>query len=92
MSFSISHLTLEISTFVDFLKQKSCSDNKFECYLRSGLGDPTSAKVLREAATAMQSVFPQYELIRFMKLTRFDKKAQVHFMSYKLTINHYIHC
>ena len=44
---------------------------------RSGLGDPTSAKVLREAATAMQSVFPQSELLRFMKQTRFDKKAQV---------------
>ena len=25
----------------------------------------------------MQSVFPQSELLRFMKQTRFDKKAQV---------------
>ena len=62
---------------------KLCFSFNLNFHLRSGLGDPTSAKVLREAATAMQSVFPQSELIRFMKLTRFDKKVQVHFLYFQ---------
>ena len=32
--------------------------------LRSGLGSPTSGKVLREAAAAVHSVFPPSELAR----------------------------
>ena len=40
----------------------------------------------------MQSVFPQSELLRFMKQTRFDKKAQVRAILsynhlYKIIIN-----
>ena len=45
--------------------------------LRSGLGNPTSAKVLREATAALQSVFPPMSLLKFMQQGRIDKRAQI---------------
>ena len=78
----IRYVTLEYFTYdlifrIDLKSFRISINLYYIFFIRSGLGDPTSAKVLREAATAMTSVFPQSELVRFMKLTRFDKKAQV---------------
>jgi hypothetical protein len=50
--------------------------------LRSGLGNPTSGKVLREAAAAMQSIFPPMSLIKFMQQGRIDKRAQIRELSH----------
>ena len=44
---------------------------------RSGLGNPTSGKVLREASAALQSVFPPISLMKFMQQGRIDKRAQI---------------
>ena len=45
--------------------------------LRSGLGNPTSGKVLREASAGLQSVFPPISLMKFMQQGRIDKRAQI---------------
>ena len=45
--------------------------------LRSGLGNPTSGKVLREASAALQSIFPPMSLLKFMQQGRIDKRAQI---------------
>ncbi|KAK2178046.1 hypothetical protein NP493_564g01015 [Ridgeia piscesae] len=45
--------------------------------LRSGLGSPTDIAVVREATAALQSVFPQTELGRFMSLSKQDKERQL---------------
>ena len=45
--------------------------------LRSGLGNPTSGKVLREASAALQSIFPPMSLFKFMQQGRIDKRAQI---------------
>ena len=44
---------------------------------RSGLGNPTSGSVLREAHAVLQSIFPNSELQRFITKSRLDKRAQV---------------
>ena len=48
-----------------------------KCIFRSGLGNPTSGKVLREASAALQSVFPPISLMKFMQQGRIDKRAQI---------------
>ncbi|XP_074046312.1 cilia- and flagella-associated protein 206 isoform X2 [Macrotis lagotis] len=45
--------------------------------LRSGLGSPTDIKVVREAAAALQSIFPQSELGTFLSLNKKDKERQL---------------
>jgi hypothetical protein len=45
--------------------------------LRSGLGNPTNGKVLREATAGLQSVFPPASLLKFMLQGRIDKLAQI---------------
>ncbi|NWT64497.1 CF206 protein, partial [Prunella himalayana] len=45
--------------------------------LRSGLGSPTDIEAVREAAAALQSVFPQTEMIIFISLSKKDKEQQL---------------
>ncbi|XP_069694872.1 cilia- and flagella-associated protein 206 [Periplaneta americana] len=45
--------------------------------MSSGLGNPTQLGVLREAAAALSSVFPQTELSQFMSMSRKDKEQQI---------------
>ncbi|XP_055981137.1 cilia- and flagella-associated protein 206 [Sorex fumeus] len=45
--------------------------------LRSGLGAPTDIKIVREATAALQSIFPQAELVTFLTLMKKDKERQL---------------
>ncbi|NXT09335.1 CF206 protein, partial [Prunella fulvescens] len=45
--------------------------------LRSGLGSPTDIEAVREATAALQSVFPQTEMIIFISLSKKDKEQQL---------------
>ena len=45
--------------------------------LRSGIGNPTSTRVLREAAAALQSIFPPMALVKFMRQSRLDKRREI---------------
>ncbi|NXY00771.1 CF206 protein, partial [Pteruthius melanotis] len=45
--------------------------------LRSGLGSPTDIEAVREVTAALQSVFPQTEMITFISLSKKDKEQQL---------------
>ncbi|XP_015476250.1 cilia- and flagella-associated protein 206 isoform X2 [Parus major] len=45
--------------------------------LRSGLGSPTDIENVREVTAALQSVFPQTEMIPFISLSKKDKEEQL---------------
>ncbi|XP_049674160.1 cilia- and flagella-associated protein 206 isoform X1 [Accipiter gentilis] len=45
--------------------------------LRSGLGSPTDIEVVREVTAALQSVFPQTEMITFISLSKKNKEQQL---------------
>ncbi|NXF94780.1 CF206 protein, partial [Eubucco bourcierii] len=45
--------------------------------LSSGLGSPTDIGVVREVAAALQSVFPQTEMITFLSLSKKKKEQQL---------------
>ncbi|NXB93360.1 CF206 protein, partial [Vidua chalybeata] len=45
--------------------------------LRSGLGSPTDIEAVREVTAALQSVFPQPEMITFLSLSKKDKEQQL---------------
>ncbi|GAB1597240.1 cilia- and flagella-associated protein 206-like isoform X2 [Argonauta hians] len=45
--------------------------------LRSGLGNPSDYAVIREATAAVQSIFPQSELVTFLKLSKQGKERQI---------------
>ncbi|NXR82258.1 CF206 protein, partial [Pycnonotus jocosus] len=45
--------------------------------LRSGLGSPTDVEAIREVTAALQSVFPQTEMITFISLSKKDKEQQL---------------
>ncbi|NWS04939.1 CF206 protein, partial [Motacilla alba] len=45
--------------------------------LRSGLGSPTDIEAVREVTAALQSVFPQTEMITFISLGKKDKEQQL---------------
>ncbi|NXL80479.1 CF206 protein, partial [Leptocoma aspasia] len=45
--------------------------------LRSGLGSPRDIDVVREVTAALQSVFPQTEMITFISLSKKDKEQQL---------------
>ncbi|XP_049628192.1 cilia- and flagella-associated protein 206 [Suncus etruscus] len=45
--------------------------------LCSGLGAPTDIKIVREATAALQSIFPQAELVTFLTLSKKDKERQL---------------
>ncbi|NXB81266.1 CF206 protein, partial [Donacobius atricapilla] len=45
--------------------------------LRSGLGSPTDIEAIREVTAALQSVFPQTEVITFISLSKKDKEQQL---------------
>ncbi|XP_008493606.2 cilia- and flagella-associated protein 206 [Calypte anna] len=45
--------------------------------LRSGLGSPTDIEVVREVTAALQSIFPQTEMIAFISLTKKDKEEEL---------------
>ncbi|XP_066035681.1 cilia- and flagella-associated protein 206 [Chamaea fasciata] len=45
--------------------------------LRSGLGSPTDVEAIREVTAALQSVFPQTEMITFILLSKKDKEQQL---------------
>ncbi|NWT56131.1 CF206 protein, partial [Erythrocercus mccallii] len=45
--------------------------------LRSGLGSPTDIEAIREVTAALQSVFPQTEMITFISLSKKDKEQQL---------------
>ncbi|NWX54198.1 CF206 protein, partial [Promerops cafer] len=45
--------------------------------LRSGLGSPTDIVAVREVTAALQSVFPQTEMITFISLSKKDKEQQL---------------
>ncbi|NXR48342.1 CF206 protein, partial [Hippolais icterina] len=45
--------------------------------LRSGLGSPTDIEAIREVTAALQSVFPQTEMITFISLSTKDKELQL---------------
>ncbi len=49
--------------------------------LRSGLGNPTSGRVLREASAALQSIFPPTSLVKFMQQGRIDKRREIRELS-----------
>ncbi|KAM6354927.1 cilia- and flagella-associated protein 206 [Podargus strigoides] len=45
--------------------------------LSSGLGSPTDIEAVREVAAALQSVFPQTEMITFISLSKKNKEQQL---------------
>ncbi|NXC94237.1 CF206 protein, partial [Certhia familiaris] len=45
--------------------------------LRSGLGSPTDIEAVREVTAALQSVFPQAEMITFISLRKKEKEQQL---------------
>ncbi|NXF19537.1 CF206 protein, partial [Rhodinocichla rosea] len=45
--------------------------------LRSGLGSPTDIEAVREVTAALQSIFPQTEMITFVSLSKRDKEQQL---------------
>ncbi|NXW69445.1 CF206 protein, partial [Hirundo rustica] len=45
--------------------------------LRSGLGSPTDIEAIREVTAALQSVFPQTEMITFISFSKKDKEQQL---------------
>ncbi|NXS66609.1 CF206 protein, partial [Pandion haliaetus] len=45
--------------------------------LSSGLGSPTDIEVVREVTAALQSVFPQTEMITFISLSKKNKEQQL---------------
>ncbi|NXC20100.1 CF206 protein, partial [Corythaeola cristata] len=45
--------------------------------LSSGLGSPTDIQVVREVTAALQSVFPQTEMITFISLSKENKEQQL---------------
>ncbi|NXE19830.1 CF206 protein, partial [Ardeotis kori] len=45
--------------------------------LSSGLGSPTDIEVVREVTAALQSVFPQTELVTFISLSKKSKEQQL---------------
>ncbi|KAM9383038.1 cilia- and flagella-associated protein 206 [Phaethornis superciliosus] len=45
--------------------------------LRSGLGSPTDIEVVREVTAALQSIFPQTEMIAFISLSKKDKEEEL---------------
>ncbi|NXU61741.1 CF206 protein, partial [Horornis vulcanius] len=45
--------------------------------LRSDLGSPTDIEAIREVTAALQSVFPQTEMITFISLSKKDKEQQL---------------
>ncbi|NWT98919.1 CF206 protein, partial [Urocynchramus pylzowi] len=45
--------------------------------LRSGLGSPTDIEAVREVTAALQSVFPQTEMITFISLSKKNKEQQL---------------
>ncbi|NXD81324.1 CF206 protein, partial [Halcyon senegalensis] len=45
--------------------------------LSSGLGSPTDIEVVREVTAALQSVFPQTEMITFLSLSKKNKEQQL---------------
>ncbi|KAL9864408.1 cilia- and flagella-associated protein 206 isoform 2-T4 [Geothlypis trichas] len=45
--------------------------------LRSGLGSPTDIEAVREVTAALQSIFPQTEMITFISLSKKDKEQQL---------------
>ncbi|XP_063245691.1 cilia- and flagella-associated protein 206 [Prinia subflava] len=45
--------------------------------LRCGLGSPTDIEAIREVTAALQSVFPQTEMITFISLSKKDKEQQL---------------
>ncbi|KAM3675318.1 cilia- and flagella-associated protein 206 [Ammospiza maritima maritima] len=45
--------------------------------LRSGLGSPTDIEAVREVTAALQSIFPQTEIITFISLSKKDKEQQL---------------
>ncbi|NWU61506.1 CF206 protein, partial [Pterocles burchelli] len=45
--------------------------------LSSGLGSPTNLEVVREVTAALQSVFPQTEMITFISLSKKNKEQQL---------------
>ncbi|OWK63451.1 UPF0704 protein C6orf165 [Lonchura striata] len=45
--------------------------------VRSGLGSPTDIEAVREVTAALQSVFPQTEMITFISLSKKDKEQQL---------------
>lgn len=49
--------------------------------LRSGLGACSDPAAMKQTARAMQSVFPQGELVKFMRQSRIDKRGQLRQLS-----------
>ncbi|NXY64345.1 CF206 protein, partial [Callaeas wilsoni] len=45
--------------------------------LRSGVGSPADIEAVREVTAALQSVFPQKELVTFISLSKKDKEKQL---------------
>ncbi|NXS32728.1 CF206 protein, partial [Pomatostomus ruficeps] len=45
--------------------------------LSSGLGSPTDTEAVREVTAALQSVFPQTEMVTFISLSKKDKEQQL---------------
>ncbi|NXL19792.1 CF206 protein, partial [Setophaga kirtlandii] len=45
--------------------------------LRSGLGSPTDIEAVREVTAALQSIFPQTEMITFISLSKKEKEQQL---------------
>ncbi|KAL2306673.1 hypothetical protein Nmel_004603 [Mimus melanotis] len=45
--------------------------------LRSGLGSPTDIEAVREVTAALQSVFPQTEMVTFISLSKKDKEQRL---------------
>ncbi|NXG75976.1 CF206 protein, partial [Baryphthengus martii] len=53
--------------------------------LSSGLGSPTAVEVVREVTAALQSVFPQMEMITFISLSKENKEQQLKNLSVLVT-------
>ncbi|NXI45318.1 CF206 protein, partial [Galbula dea] len=53
--------------------------------LRSGLGSPTDIEVVREVTAALQSVFPQTEMITFISLSKKNKEQQLKHLAMLVT-------
>ncbi|NXI59726.1 CF206 protein, partial [Chloroceryle aenea] len=53
--------------------------------LSSGLGSPTDIEVIREVTAALQSVFPQTEMITFLSLTKENKEQQLKILAMLVT-------